>query len=99
MTQEICELSLTAESAFASGEKVYLRPLELSDLNERYLSWLNDPEVTRYLESGTFPMTRHDLQKFYQEVTGSRNQVILAVVDKGSAKLNSLIPRILRFRR
>ena len=69
------------KTAFMSGSQVYLRPLERTDLNERYLGWLNDPEVTRYLETGAFPTTPQDLELFYEEVTGSRNQVILAIVE------------------
>lgn len=69
------------KTAFMVGSQVYLRPLERADLNERYLGWLNDPEVTRYMESGTFPTTMQDLENFYQEVTGSRSQVIFAIVD------------------
>ena len=67
-----------------SGSQIYLRPLERTDLNERYLGWLNDPEVTQYLESGTFPTTAQDLEAFYQQVTGSRTQVIFAIVDMAS---------------
>ena len=69
---------------FLAGVKVYLRPLEKADLNDNYLAWLSDPEVTRYLETGVFPTTRQDLEKFYESVTGSRSQVIFAIVDRKS---------------
>jgi len=87
---------LTTKTEFVPGSQVYLRPLEREDLTTRYLSWLNDPEITRYMESGTFPTTARDLEKFYDEVTGSRNQVILAIADKksdqhiGNAKLGPI---------
>lgn len=74
------------EIALAEGSLVLLRPLERADLNERYLSWLNDPEVTRYTEIGTFPSTTEDLENYYRSVTGSKNDVILAVVDKKSGR-------------
>ena len=77
---------MSTNTGFVHGSRVYLRPLEREDLNARYLGWLNDPEVTRYMETGTFPTTARDLEKFYDEVTGSRNQVILAVADKKSGK-------------
>ncbi len=77
---------LPAKSGVVQGSRVCLRPLEREDLNARYLSWLNDPEVTRYMETGTFPTTAQDLEKFYDGVTGSRNQVILAVADKKSGQ-------------
>jgi RimJ/RimL family protein N-acetyltransferase len=66
------------------GLQIYLRPLESADLNERYLGWLNDPEVTKYLETGTFPTTMRDLEKFYASVTGSPSEVIFAVIDRGT---------------
>ena len=61
----IRRLALPKKSAFMAGSQVYLRPLERTDLTERYLGWLNDPEVTRYMETGIFPTTMQDLEKFY----------------------------------
>lgn len=72
---------MAEQKAFLRGSKVYLRPLERADLNETYLGWLNDVEVTRYLETGAFPTTMQDLEKFYQGVTGSRSEVIFAIAD------------------
>jgi RimJ/RimL family protein N-acetyltransferase len=72
--------------AFVTGRQIYLRPLERGDLGSQYLAWLNDPEVMKYMESGTFPTTMQDLEKFYQEVTGSRSQVILAIAEKKSGR-------------
>lgn len=73
-------------TAFAEGSIVRLRPLERTDLNERYLSWLNDPEVTRYTETGIFPATAEDLENYYRSITGSKNDVMLAVADKKSGQ-------------
>lgn len=72
--------------AFAEGSLVCLRPLEQTDINERYQGWLNDPEVTRYLEVGTFPTTVGDLEKFYANISASRSDVILAVIEKQSQR-------------
>ena len=74
------------KTSFAEGSLVLLRPLERADLNEQYLGWLNDPEVTRYTETGTFPTTAEDLENFYRSVTGSKNDVIFAIVDKKSGR-------------
>lgn len=73
-------------AAFAEGSLVILRPLERADLNEHYLNWLNDPEVTRYTETGTFPSTAEDLENYYRSVTGSKNDVMLAVVERESGR-------------
>ena len=77
---------MAKQTAFAEGSIVCLRALERSDLNQRYLSWLNDPEVTRYTETGTFPTTAEDLDNYYRSVQTSKNDVILAIVDKKSGR-------------
>ena len=87
---------MSRQQAFLRGERVYLRPLERADLNETYLGWLNDAEVTRYLETGLFPSTMPDLEKFYEGVTNSRTDVIFAIMDRksqrhiGNAKLGPI---------
>jgi ribosomal-protein-alanine N-acetyltransferase len=83
---QVQERRLADTKAFAEGSLVILRPLERTDLNERYLSWLNDPEVTRYTETGTFPSTAEDLDNYYRSVSGSKHDVMLAVVDKKSGR-------------
>ena len=42
-------------------EKIYLRPLSLNDITERYLSWVNDPSVTEYLKIGKERLNHSDL--------------------------------------
>jgi hypothetical protein len=39
------------ELGIIEGKKIFLRNIELTDCTERYVSWLNDKEVNRYLES------------------------------------------------
>lgn len=69
---------------FIMGQLIYLRPLSPDDLNETYLAWLNDAEVNRYLETGIFPYTRQELEKFYAQIAGARDQVLLAILEKNS---------------
>lgn len=37
--------------SIAGTERIYLRRLREEDVSEAYLGWMNDPEVTRYLEA------------------------------------------------
>lgn len=67
---------------FLMGRKLYLRPLLASDLTERYLSWLNDAEVTRYVEAGSFPVTKGDLEEYCQNMKHSRTNLVFAIVDR-----------------
>jgi RimJ/RimL family protein N-acetyltransferase len=74
--------ALSPAPAFLSGARVRLRPLERSDVNVRYAAWLNDADVTRFLEVGTFPTSLVELEQFYASVATRRDQVLLAIVDR-----------------
>ena len=68
--------------AFLVGNKVYLRPLEEADIGTEYLAWLNDFEVTRYLDVGKFPSTQATVRKYLERFQDSTTDIILAVVDR-----------------
>lgn len=57
--------------AFVAGERVFLRPLSLTDANPEYLSWLNDPEVLRYRSPKAFPSRMEDLQGYLEHIAAA----------------------------
>ena len=67
---------------FLVGEKVYLRALEESDISEEFLNWLNDLEVTRYLETGKFPSTPASVQDYLKRFQASTTDLGFAIVDR-----------------
>ena len=69
-------------NAFLTGEKIYLRPVELSDATGEYLAWLNDEETTKGLATGTFPSSMEALQKFVLSCVDNKNVVFFAICDK-----------------
>lgn len=47
------------------GETVYLRPIELEDIDRGWLGWVNDPEIEQNLgSSGT--VSREELERYYE---------------------------------
>ena len=60
-------------------EKIYLRPLCLNDVNEKYLSWVNDSSVTEYLEIGKERLSHNDLVRYVEDSTkkGRHNYAII----------------------
>lgn len=66
---------------FLAGKLIYLRAIELSDVNENYLKWLNEPDVTTGLASGTFPSTLAALHRFVEQKSTDKNTVMLAICD------------------
>jgi len=69
---------------FLVGERLYLRLLEESDMGDEYLGWLNDAEVTRYLETGNFPSTPHTLRKYVEHFQNSTTDLLFAIIDRGT---------------
>ena len=68
------------------GKKLHLRPLEDSDVDDEYLSWLNNPEVTRHLETGRSSVSLSDLRKYLERFQNSTTDFIFAIVDQESGK-------------
>ncbi len=64
-------------------EKIYLRPLSLNDINETYLSWVNDKSVTEYLEIGKKTLHRIDLVK-YLEISPTVGRTNYAIITESS---------------
>jgi len=71
---------------FMIGEKVYLRGLERADLEGDYFQWLNDREVTKFMDSGVFPNTMEKMDEFYRNTALSSNNVILAIIQRETDK-------------
>ena len=69
---------------FLVGGSIYLRPLEPSDANEEYVSWLNDEKVCEFNSHHTFPYTLEMAKEYIASVTGSRSSVVLAIIDTAS---------------
>ena len=51
-----------------TGKLVKLRAIEMDDL-ERYLAWVNDEEVMRYLAATAFPVSRGQEEEFVRKAT------------------------------
>ena len=60
-------------------EKIYLRRLNLRDISQRYLSWVNDPAVTEYLEIGKQRIKHSDLVTYIQSAheNGRHNYAVI----------------------
>jgi len=69
-------------SHFIQGERLYLREVRLSDVNESYYRWMNDPDVTRYLESRFFPNDMESLRDYVRDRSKDRDSIFLAIVLK-----------------
>lgn len=67
---------------FLEGKRIYLREVRPLDVNERYYRWMNDPEVTRFLESRFYPNSMDQLHDYVVGKLGDRDNIFLAIVLK-----------------
>ena len=68
-------------SKFIIGERIYLRAVEESDY-ERIIDWLNNQQVTRYMQRGVYPETIIGCKE-YNGQTRSKGGLNLAMMLKG----------------
>jgi RimJ/RimL family protein N-acetyltransferase len=69
---------------FLNGNGIYMRSLVSTDLDGPYFDWLNDREVTKYMDSGVFPNTKEAMETYFNNVARNPDNVMLAIVDKSS---------------
>jgi len=83
-------------SPFISGDRVYLRELKVEDVGQEYYRWMNDPEVTQYLESRFNPNPMDALREYVKSIELDQNNILSAICLKendrhiGNIKLGSI---------
>jgi len=67
------------EGLVITGRIVYLRPLGDEDISDRYLRWLNDPEVSRYTDRSGRKFERQDIIDYVATANCSPDQLLLGI--------------------
>lgn len=67
---------------FIESARLYFRALVPADAEGNYLEWMNDPEVTRFLESRFQPHSAESLADFIHKMSQTRDNVFCAIVLK-----------------
>ena len=81
---------------YLRGKRIYLRPMRKRDINKKYLSWLNDAEVTKYMETRFRKPSFKDLENFYKRLKNSKNNAMFTIVTRlkdehiGNIKLGNI---------
>ncbi len=71
---------------FLVGVRIYLREVRPSDVSDTYYRWMNDPEITQYLESRFYPSSIEALQEYVRNFLGNKDNIFLAIVLKENHK-------------
>jgi len=71
-----------SERVFINGERIYLRGLEVGDVEGGYVHWFDDGEVCRYNGHHMFPKSKDNLLDFIRYSQNTRDSLVLAIVEK-----------------
>lgn len=69
-------------SAPIETQRLRLRTLTAADVTDRYLSWLDDPEVTRHLELRFHRHTPEDVRAFVEQMNACPDTLLLGIFTK-----------------
>ncbi|MAS81161.1 MAG: GNAT family N-acetyltransferase [Legionellales bacterium] len=58
---------------------IELRPLMENDYSEEYLSWLEDEEINRYLETRWEPQSEDKIRSFIKSMENSDNSILFGI--------------------
>ncbi|MCB1509495.1 MAG: GNAT family N-acetyltransferase [Hyphomicrobiaceae bacterium] len=61
------------------AERIYLRPLTVADCSADYVGWLNDPEVSRFLETRHSEQTQASVEGFVSAVNARPNEHLFGI--------------------
>ncbi|OGY44940.1 MAG: hypothetical protein A2729_04125 [Candidatus Buchananbacteria bacterium RIFCSPHIGHO2_01_FULL_39_14] len=62
------------------SQRIYLRPLTLNDVSQKYCDWLNDPQVNQFLE--TRQTTLNQLKKYVSDQIADPKSFLIGIFDK-----------------
>ncbi len=73
-----------------AGKRLYLRPLTLEDATDRYVGWLNDPEVNRFLEVRFSKQTRESVREFIRANQPVPPRFFAIVLNEGNRHIGNI---------
>jgi ribosomal-protein-alanine N-acetyltransferase len=71
---------------FLVGDRIYMRPLEVADVTEAYLHWMNDAELAKFIPAMTFPGTRAAVEAYVDKESRNPATVFLAIIEKDTGR-------------
>tara|TARA_B100000405_G_C16546183_1_gene360372 strand:- start:50 stop:607 length:558 start_codon:yes stop_codon:yes gene_type:complete len=74
---------MPSDTPFLKGKKISLRAFRQSDL-EAYKTWLDNEEVTHFLEMGARPTRETDCEAFFRMTETSEDAIVFAITEAES---------------
>ena len=61
------------------GKTIVLRPLNVSHYSKKYLKWLKDSDINRYLETRWKEQTRQSIENFLLDMETSKSNILYGI--------------------
>ena len=68
------------------SKRLLLRPVELTDVNEQYQAWMNDPAVMKYTESRFQTHSLEQIRQYVASVQADPSSRFFAIIEHESGK-------------
>jgi RimJ/RimL family protein N-acetyltransferase len=72
------------KNIFLQSKHLIFEPLEEKHISYNYVSWLNDPEITKFNSHGIFPNTLEKTKDYVDSISKNNSQIVLAIIEKES---------------
>ena len=82
--------SQSAAGAALAGLRLVLRPLELADVGDTYLGWLNDPEVNAYLETRHERQTIATVEAYVRRISAKADECLMAICRRDGTHIGNI---------
>ena len=78
--------SYIEDGEIVKGEGISLRLVTLEDCTPTYVGWLNDSDVSRYLESRWSEQNLESVKEFVEDVRTTNNSLLFAIVENSTGR-------------
>ena len=68
------------------GTDIYLRPVEMGDVDSTYFRWMNDEETNQYMETRLADQDMDSIRAFVKLHQAKENEVFFAICEKDSGR-------------
>lgn len=86
MTSSLKEQKLMTPNDMIQGDRVFLRLAIPADCTERYLAWLSDPLVNRYLETRWKPQSMESIRDFVTVMLEDPDNYLFAISETSTGQ-------------
>ena len=71
---------------FLIGKNIYLRAFEKKDMSKQYLSWVNDHDTVKFMDTCHYPKSMNDLINYYNYNKTSKTNILFSIILKKNNK-------------